>query len=182
MWHIYTKSGDKGETGLLASKRVLKNDARIEAIGEVDELNASLGVLLALRQAQGDIEKTQGILTQVQNDTFVIGAQLADAEGKSQKGIQESHVHFLENEIDILEKKLSPLTNFILPGGTPFAAHAHLARAVCRRAERRIVALAQTSPISSQVIIYLNRLSDLLFMLARNELHEKNVPEKIWKA
>ncbi|MEK7524228.1 MAG: cob(I)yrinic acid a,c-diamide adenosyltransferase [Patescibacteria group bacterium] len=177
MGHIYTKSGDKGETGLLGGKRVLKNDARIEAIGEVDELNASLGVLLSHEPPI----ITAAILEQIQNDIFVIGAQLAYAEAKSQKGMQESHVHFLENEIDILEKKLPPLTNFILPGGTPFAAHAHLARAVCRRAERRIVALAQNSSVSPQIVIYLNRLSDLLFMLARDELYEKNVPEQIWK-
>lgn len=182
--HIYTKSGDKGETGLLGGRRVSKNDCRIFAIGAVDELNACIGIMRTHTTA----EKTDTLLTQIQNDLFQIGAQLADAEGKFTKNpIGEKEVAALENYIDALEKKLPPLKNFILPGGTPFSAHAHFARAVCRRAERQVVVLkekttGEKAPLGGQIIIYLNRLSDLLFMLAREEMFDKGEKETIWKA
>lgn len=175
---IYTKSGDKGETGLLGGKRVLKNHRRIAAIGNLDELNAAIGVLLTLNPSK----KAAIILRQAQDDIFVIGAEMADPEKKYiDKKIDVEHVAFLEKNIDELEAKLQRLKNFILPGGTPFAAHMHLARAICRRAERCMVRLSEKEPLGNpQIIIYLNRLSDLLFMLARQDNFEKHAKEIPW--
>lgn len=181
--HIYTKSGDKGETGLLGGRRVSKSDCRIFTIGAVDELNAYIGVL----GTQTTTKKTAALLMQIQNELFRIGAQLADPDGKFTKNpIGGKEVAALENYIDALEKKLPPLKNFILPGGTAFSAHAHVARAICRRAERQVVVLQEKTskekiPLDQHIIIYLNRLSDLLFMLAREEMFEKGKKETIWK-
>lgn len=180
---IYTKSGDKGETGLLGGRRVSKSDPRIEAIGAVDELNAHMGMLATLSLAKDEI------LKQVQDDLFTLGAQLADPDRQpdskqpavNQPGIEATHVKYLEQRIDELEAKLPPLKQFILPGGTPFASHAHMARAVCRRAERSVVALHKKTPIGPHTIEYLNRLSDLLFMLAREEMHDKKIKEIPWR-
>ena len=160
---IYTKSGDKGETGLIGGQRVSKADMRITAISEIDELNAVIGVLRSMKC----YKKTDEILKQVQDDLFKIGAQLADPQKKHTKiEITEQRTAALEHFIDELEEKLPRLTNFILPAGTPFAAEAHLTRAVCRRAERSIVALHKKSPLPAEVLKYLNRLSDYLFLLA----------------
>lgn len=175
---IYTKSGDQGETGLLDGIRVPKYDLRIAAIGNLDELNAALGVLLSL----GAHSKSDGILKQVQNDIFAIGAEMADVEGKYfRSGVDISHIKKLENTIDKLEARLPRLTNFILPGGTQFAAHAHLSRAICRRAERSIVNHARRKSVRPEILMYLNRLSDLLFMLARLDMFENRIKETIWK-
>lgn len=158
---IYTKSGDKGTTSLIGGRRVAKNDPTICAIGEVDELACSLGVLLSHKPNK----KTFGLIVEIQKELFLLGAELADPGRKTKKyAINVSDVSFLEDSIDELQAKMPQLNNFILPGGTQFAAHAHLARAICRRVERAIVALKSTNP---QIIVYLNRLSDLLFVLAR---------------
>ena len=176
---IYTKSGDQGETGLIGGARTSKADARICAIGEVDELNASLGVLMMFECTS----QTKTLLEKIQSDLFTIGAQLADPGTTSKiKKIAEQEVSSLEKAIDRIEKKLHSLTSFILPGGTPFAAHAHLARAICRRAERAVAGLFAKKPGNPQIIIYLNRLSDLLFMLAREEMHDSGTPETPWSS
>ena len=163
---IYTKTGDDGETGLFAGPRVHKDDPRIEALGTVDELNAILGVVRA-EQLSSEFDDLMG---QIQNCLFVVGAQLAtpDPSKYGEMVIDNSQILDLEQAIDRNEARLRPLRQFILPGGTRTAAAFHLARAVCRRAERRVISLRQsTDQIPSRNIVYLNRLSDLFFVLAR---------------
>jgi cob(I)alamin adenosyltransferase len=162
---IYTKTGDAGETGLFDGTRVSKADPRVDAYGEVDELNAWLGVARALDQSAeiGDM------LVQIQRDLFALGAQLADPRHKIAARVEkatlgEDHVTRLEQAIDRLEGDLPALRHFILAGGSPAGSTLHLARTVCRRAERRAVALGGVDPVA---IKYLNRLSDLLFVMAR---------------
>jgi len=167
---IYTKSGDAGETGLGDGTRVAKDDARVEAIGAVDELNATLGMLLG--QAPWFAEA--GLIRAIQNDLFDVGADLcvpaAAGEPHGAKlRVTAAQVDGLEQAIDRLNERLQPLTSFILPGGSAASALCHLARTVCRRAERRVVTLMRTQPVGPRVLIYLNRLSDLLFVLARAE-------------
>ena len=176
---IYTRTGDAGETGLLGGVRVKKHDPRIEAYGTVDELNAVLGVVRASHPSQ----RVAQILEHIQNELFSVGAELATPtpEGSHFGRIDEPHVARLEEMIDLCEAELEPLRNFILPGGSLAAAHLHLARTVCRRAERFVVKLAETSPVSPQVIVYLNRLGDLLFVLARFENQRAGVPDVKWR-
>lgn len=178
--HIYTKSGDKGQTGLLGGKRVSKSNLRIAVVGSLDELNAIFGVLLTLDPPQ----KATDILRRAQDDIFTIGAEIADPQKKYiDKKIDSDHVTSLEKSIDELEVSLPKLKNFILPGGTPFAAHTHLSRAICRRAERCLVRLNEKENLGNEhIVIYLNRLSDLLFMLARWDNFEKRVKEIPWHA
>ncbi len=182
MAHIYTKTGDTGETGLLGGVRISKSSTRISAIGNVDELNAYIGILRNFRQL-GSHKK---LLEQIQRDLFSVGAQLADSgpipSAKSMPTITEYHIKNLEHTINALGKKLPALRNFILPAGTPYAAHAHFARAICRRAECSLVALHKKEPQNKNLLIYLNRLSDLLFMLARNDLFEHKGRESTWKS
>ena len=164
---IYTRTGDKGDTGLGTGKRVPKFDLRIETYGTVDETNACLGV--ARLTAAGELD---GMLARVQNDLFDLGADLCipdDGSEMAQKALRmkEQQVERLENEIDAMNAGLEPLTSFVLPGGTPAAAHLHVARTVCRRAERLIVRLAQSEPVGEAAIRYTNRLSDFLFVAAR---------------
>jgi cob(I)alamin adenosyltransferase len=164
---IYTKTGDCGETGLFGGPRVSKDSPRIEAYGTVDELNSLLGVVRAL-----GLESTvDTLLARIQNELFGLGAQLAtpNPEAHQTALIGPKHIEALEAAIDRFEAELEPLKQFILPGGAPVAAHLHLARTVCRRAERRLVTLVQQSaePVAGDLIVYLNRLSDLLFVLAR---------------
>jgi cob(I)alamin adenosyltransferase len=178
---IYTKTGDRGETGLIGGARVLKSSLRVEAYGEVDELNALLGTVVA-RLRDGAITDS---LLGVQRDLFAIGAQLADPGGRVQKksekaAVGEGRVKELEGIIDRYEATLPPLRSFILPGGAEVGALLHLARAVCRRAERRMVALAQEAPLPPLLLIYINRLSDLLFVLARAANREAGVEELPW--
>ncbi len=175
---IYTKTGDRGETGLFGGPRVRKDDARIEAYGTVDELNAALGVV----RAAGPTVEVDRELERVQNDLFDVGAELATPD-PSAHGIQTvtlEQIERLERYIDSLELTLGPLTAFILPGGGPAAAHLHLARCICRRAERRTVALCGLAKVSDQVVIYLNRLSDLLFVMARVENQAANISDVQW--
>lgn len=163
---IYTRTGDAGETGLVSGKRRAKHDVRVEAYGAVDETNAVIG--LARLEAEGD---TDAILGRIQNDLFDLGADLATpgeigADDKALR-IAAGQVERLEREIDAVNHDLAPLTSFVLPGGTPLSAKLHLARTVARRAERRITALAASESVNPDAIKYINRLSDLLFVLGR---------------
>jgi cob(I)alamin adenosyltransferase len=165
---IYTKSGDAGETGLGDGSRVAKDHPRVAAYGGVDELNAVLGLLLAQCPDLPEAELIRGI----QNDLFDVGADLCvpqpvdEAPGQRLR-VRSEQAARLESAIDRLNEPLAPLTSFILPGGSAAAAWCHLARTVCRRAERDVVTLARGEAINPEVVIYLNRLSDLLFVLAR---------------
>lgn len=157
---IYTRTGDAGQTGLGNGQRVSKNDARICAIGEIDETNTALGLLLA-EELSAD---ARALLTDVQHDLFDLGSEIC-IPGAAM--ISKQHAERLEEAIDACSASLPPLRNFILPGGSRAAALAHQARAVCRRAERALVALAQTEAVNDSARQYLNRLSDLLFVLGR---------------
>lgn len=175
---IYTRYGDKGETVTLGGKKVSKDHERVEAYGQVDELNALLGVCISFRKHG----RTKKILETIQKDLFVIGAQLAAMSKKKPiRSIGLQQIQNLEIEIDKIEASLSPLHNFILPGGSKTASMLHLARTVCRRTERAVVTLSKKEKTNPQIIIYLNRLSDLLFVLARATNRKKRVDEKIWK-
>jgi cob(I)alamin adenosyltransferase len=164
---IYTRTGDKGDTALGSGKRVPKHDLRIEAYGTVDETNACVGV--ARLSTTGELDQ---MLARVQNDLFDLGADLCVPEDGSEMAakalrISDSQVERLEREIDAMNEKLQPLRSFVLPGGTPAAANLHVARTVCRRAERLIVKLSESETVSSAAIKYTNRLSDFLFVAAR---------------
>jgi cob(I)alamin adenosyltransferase len=178
---IYTKTGDAGLTGLLGGGRVGKDDPRIEAYGTVDELNAALGAA----RAMGLDTQADALLGRVQDDLFALGAALADPnpEGRFQNAIGPEHSQRLEAEIDAMEAELPPLDRFILPGGLAAAAHVHLARAVCRRAERLAVHLSRlpNQHVAAPLLVYLNRLSDFLFVLARAVNHRAGVPEIAWR-
>lgn len=176
---IYTKTGDKGDTGLWGPRRVAKDNARIQAYGTVDECNAVLGVARSLLQDPA----LDNLLAQLQNQLFVVGSDLAafDLTMDNVPRIQATDVEKLEQEIDQLENELPPLTQFILPGGTPAAAQLHLARTVCRRSERETVALTTQEEINPHVVKYLNRLSDLLFVLGRVANHRAGQPDVPWQ-
>jgi cob(I)alamin adenosyltransferase len=181
---IYTRTGDAGETGLFGGQRAPKDAPRVEAFGTVDELNAALGVA---RACPGD-ELVSELLAEIQNDLFVLGADLAtpaeDAErigGRPVRRIREHHVRRMEGEIDRLEATLPPLERFILPGGSQRGALLHLARTLCRRAERRVVALSHNERVNPETLRYLNRLSDLLFVLARHVNLQAGIPELPWE-
>jgi cob(I)alamin adenosyltransferase len=178
---IYTKSGDGGETGLGDGSRVSKTDPRIAAIGDVDELNATIGLVIAMGPGS-----ESDLLRSIQNDLFDLGADLCVPESPSQSGvlrITKSQYERLEREIDRLNEGLEPLHSFVLPGGSVASAWLHLARTVCRRAERSVVHLVQNSdgPAGKHLgtLIYLNRLSDLLFVLARTA-NEGGKADVLW--
>lgn len=173
---VYTRAGDKGKTHLYQGKVISKGSLRIEAIGSVDELNSVLGVALSELKEK----KLKQELIEIQNDLFEIGGVLANPSSKVQK--LDSRVQNFEKTIDRFEKDLPPLSNFILPGGGRTGSLLHLARTVSRRAERRIVALNEKDLVQNEIIIYMNRLSDLLFMLARyiNSIEKKK--EIPWKS
>jgi cob(I)alamin adenosyltransferase len=164
---IYTRTGDEGETALFGGARVMKDDARVEAYGTVDELNSLIGAVVA-SQPGAEIEQ---VLVRVQAELFQLGAELACVPGKEDKlGIMlitEREVEALERDIDEAERHLPPLVTFVLPGGTLAASLLHVARTVCRRAERTTLAVARTSSLRPLVLVYLNRLADLLFVAAR---------------
>jgi cob(I)alamin adenosyltransferase len=176
---IYTRTGDAGETGLLDGQRVSKAEPRVDAYGEVDELNAWLG---AVASAGIDHDLAE-MLADIQRCLFSLGASLADpstrASGHAKVTATAADVERLEGWIDSLETELAPLTRFILPGGHPTAATVHLARAVCRRAERRVTGLG-AGAVDAMVIVYVNRLSDLLFVLARVVNVRAGVAEQEW--
>jgi cob(I)alamin adenosyltransferase len=177
---IYTKTGDAGDTSLFDQSRVSKADARVDAYGEVDELNACLGVA---RAAGVDAEMARALET-IQQELFAVGARLADPSSRiaarvTKAAVAEAAVERLERTIDRLEAELPPLRRFILPGGCAAGAFLHQARTVCRRAERRVVGLGSDA-VDSIVIVYLNRLSDLLFVMARAANHRAGAPEIEW--
>jgi len=177
---VTTKTGDQGDTALATGRRVRKDHPRIEAYGTVDELSSHLGVVLAA-DLEGELAE---ILARVQNDLFHLGAELATpaetGEERRGPGIEARHVEALEGWQDKLNGELPPLDNFVLPGGGPAAAHLHVARTVCRRAERRVVALAALEPVSGEAVRYLNRLSDLLFTMARWQNHVRGIEQPVW--
>lgn len=178
---IYTKGGDAGQTGLVDGSRVGKHVLRVAAYGDVDELGAVLGVVVA----QTEEPELSALLRQVQRDLFAIGAQLADPQArvaarKSKAALTEAHVERLEQAIDAREAELPALRAFILAGGSVLGAHLHLARTVCRRAERSSVALHQAEALEPLLLVYLNRLSDLLFVLARHANQHAARPEDTW--
>jgi cob(I)alamin adenosyltransferase len=178
---IYTKTGDSGKTSLLGGTKVFKNNPRIEAYGTVDELNSYIGLLSDF----SNDDNAKNILKEIQDRLFTIGAELAcDPDSKMPlPDLHESDIEYLEKEIDNMQDQLPVMKNFILPGGHPAVSFAHVARCVCRRAERCTVNLQENSGTVDQLIIkYLNRLSDYLFVLARCLGMKNNAPEIIWKA
>lgn len=177
---LYTKTGDSGETSLYGGTRVSKAESRVVAYGDVDELNATLGLVL-VKELDQDIST---LVREIQRDLFAIGARLADpgdvVSNQSKKSaLSANDVVRLESEIDKYDSELTPLRKFLLPGGTPTAARLHFARAVCRRAERSIVALGEKN-VQAELLKYINRLSDLLFVLARVINHRREMPENEW--
>jgi cob(I)alamin adenosyltransferase len=179
---IYTRTGDAGETGLFGGGRVPKDDPRVVAYGQVDELNAAIGLALALEPQ----DFSRDVLEQVQRDLFTLGAELAASDpavlARALPGdpIGDPDIRALERVIDAREPALEPLTGFILPGGTAKAAALHVARTVCRRAERAVVTLARSATFSPAIVRYLNRLSDLLFVLARAANAAARRPDVKW--
>lgn len=178
MVKIYTKTGDDGTTGLIGGSRVQKSSPRIIAYGAVDELNSSLGIVLSLK-LDTDIAN---LLTKIQNDLFVVGADLANPDLKNiSNRVTDEMVEFLESSIDKLEMELTPISYFILPGGDQIASHMHMARAISRRAETCVVYLAEIEEINKTCKIYINRLADLLFVLARVINKRKMIKDIAWK-
>ena len=177
---IYTRTGDDGTTGLIGGSRVKKYDLRLEAYGTIDELNSYIGVI---RSLQTD-EQADKVLEKIQNKLFVIGANLASDEAagmiKKQMPCKDADVLMLEKEMDQLFTVLPRLNNFILPGGCQASAFCHVARTICRRAERRIVELSEKSEVDNILIKYINRLSDYLFVLSRKVSMDQEAPEILW--
>lgn len=179
---IYTKTGDSGTTGLVDGSRISKDDPRVEAYGEVDELNAHLGLIRTIAQQSNNSELCSK-LELIQNELFDIGSYLATPAKFSAHPVfkvENSHIENLEAWIDQITEVLPPLKSFVLPGGTELNAHLHLARTVCRRAERRIVSLSKSQEVDEQVIVYINRLSDLLFALSRQATFDHKSNEYLW--
>jgi cob(I)alamin adenosyltransferase len=178
---IYTKTGDEGLTGLGGGRRVPKDSARVSAYGTVDELNSAIGVALAL----GLSDRLVSELERIQNELFDLGSDLcwpSDDERRERiPTVQPHHVEQLERLIDELNETVGPLTNFLLPGGAPGAAQLHVARTICRRAERATITLSREEAVGELVLPYLNRLSDALFVMARYENHERGVDEPLWQ-
>jgi len=186
---IYTKTGDKGQTSLFGGKRVPKYDLRVEAYGTVDELNSLLGVILSRIQklkfkSQKYNSKVKSELTQIQNDLLTIGSALASPHSNKQQATSnrfEQRIEQFENLIDELTAKLPELKNFILPGGGEVGALLHFARTICRRGERRVVHLSKKEKIDENIVKYFNRLSDLLFTMARFVNYKEKKKETIWQ-
>ena len=171
---IYTKTGDKGTTGLGDGSRVDKDNSRVEAYGTVDELNSAIGVLLAFPALPKIVQEC---LLEVQHDLFDIGGELCIPKHEV---ITPEHSRRLEETLDTLNAELPPLKEFILPGGSPAAAACHLARAICRRSERRVITLDRQETLNPETIVYLNRLSDLLFVMARTLVRAEGGTEVLW--
>lgn len=184
---IYTKTGDKGQTGLLGGTRVPKHHIRIEAYGTIDELNSWIGLLrdsISNHQPIANSHQLIEILVETQDRLFTIGSSLASDPQKSKVKIPhltEDDIILFEKEMDAMDAMLPPMKSFVLPGGHELVSKCHIARCVCRRAERRVNHLAENEPVDELVIKYLNRLSDYLFMLSRKLAHDLNAPETPWK-
>jgi cob(I)alamin adenosyltransferase len=182
---LYTKTGDKGETGLFGGKRVRKDNARVEAYGDIDETNAAIGIARSYihegssgsREALSYIDS---VLEVVQNKLFAIGAVLAGSDDQNYV-VRDSDIEFLEKSIDHVDESVPPIRAFILPFGTDLGARLHLARTISRRAERKIVTLSAVEPIDPNILAYSNRLSDFLFSLARYANKAQDVPDTLWK-
>jgi len=181
-FNIYTKTGDDGTSGLIGGTRVKKFDPRLEAYGTVDELNSWIGLL----KTEQEEEKIVETLISVQNNLFAIGSYLATDETKSdlKKHLVccSDEIIMLENEIDRMQEALPPLNHFILPGGSIFAGYAHVSRTICRRAERKIVELSEIITVERNILIFINRLSDYLFVLSRYINHLAGISDNFWKA
>ena len=179
---VYTRTGDDGTTSLGGGGRVEKDSPRISAYGTVDELNSQIGVALAL----GVNDVIAPALRSIQNDLFHLGSDLCTLEEDKRRRavptIEDRHVAALENLMDRLSEELPPLENFVLPGGSPGAAQLHVARTVCRRAERHLVTLARRESVGPHTMRYLNRLSDALFVMARHENKRREVPDVLWNS
>ena len=177
---IYTRTGDDGTTALGSKQRVPKESPRVSSYGTVDELNSAIGVAVAY----GLSPRLMETLPEIQNELFHLGSDLCFTEEDKMKWqipqLEARHVEKLESLIDGINESVGPLENFILPGGSPGAANLHLARTICRRAERDVTTLTRIEPIGAWVLPYLNRLSDLLFVMARFENKERQVPEPLW--
>lgn len=174
---IYTRGGDRGETSLFGGERVAKDHPRVECYGTIDELNSFVGVA----RAHCGSSLIAAELANVQSDLFEIGAHLAAPASARFPGVNEARILDLERGIDTMERSLEPLKNFILPGGSVAAAHLHVARTVCRRAERLVVAMHETAELEASTIPYLNRLSDFLFVAARFANHSGGSPDIEWR-
>lgn len=179
---VYTRTGDDGLTSLGGGQRVGKETTRIEAYGTVDELNSQIGAALANRLDQ----RLSTALAKIQNDLFHLGSDLCILESDKQRlkvpAVEQRHIDELESLMDSLMESLRPLDNFILPGGSAGAAQLHVARTVCRRAERCVVALAKRESVNPLAVKYLNRLSDTLFVMARYENHQKGISDIYWNS
>jgi cob(I)alamin adenosyltransferase len=178
---IYTKTGDKGETSLFGGERVSKNNVRIKAYGTIDELNSFIG--LALTEINS--EEIKNILIDIQNKLFIVGSDLATPDNEKNKKLNirrtsEDFISKAESDIDIINDKLEPLRNFILPGGSKGASLLHVCRTVTRRAEREVVELKKMDNISDNILVFLNRLSDLFFVLSRYENQVSGFPDVKW--
>jgi cob(I)alamin adenosyltransferase len=188
MTKIYTKTGDKGQTGLIGGERVWKDSLRIESYGTVDELNASIGLAVAFLKdlpVKWDKSELENFMNKIQNELFDIGSQLANNDEKIKSTLPQitsKHIQELEKIMDKLELILPPLKQFILPGGHCLSAFLHQARCVCRRAERKCVELSRKEKTDEIIVIYLNRLSDTLFVLARWANQLTQTQEIVWNA
>lgn len=178
---IYTKTGDDGTTALADGSRLSKASHRVSAYGDVDELNSYLGLIRTMAASTwADLSIN---LEKIQNELFDLGSNLATREGAATYPVfqvTDKHLQYLETLIDDITDKLPPLTSFVIPGGTILNGHLHIARAICRRAERSVVKLSQSEPVNNNIIIYLNRVSDYLFALCRAESTRSGVPETLW--
>jgi len=183
---LYTRTGDDGTTGLFSGARVSKDHPRIEAYGTVDELNAVLGLVLAACDHGHAFERTHEVISALQSRLFDIGADLATPEGAKQQAkihrIDDADVSEAEGWIDEMDSANPPLQTFVMPAGTEVAARLHLARTVCRRAERAIISLGSIEPVGDPLLRYMNRLSDLFFAMARRANHERGIPDAPWTA
>ena len=179
---VYTRTGDKGTTSLVGGKRVPKTHARLEAYGTIDELNSFIGLLITYLKDQEE----KDFLQRVQNNLFVIGSNLATDQSTTQlrqaSVIPASLIEEMEQHIDVLDASIPPLTAFVLPGGSRGSAVCHVCRTVCRRAERRILTLSEQADISPELLAYVNRLSDYLFVLSRKINKDENHDEIFWKS
>ncbi len=184
---IYTKTGDKGETSLVGGRRLPKDNIRIESYGTVDELNTIIGIVRSFVEADDElrqIEQLSKVLLAIQQKLFDLGSELATHQDDSYEGqikASENEVKWLESIIDHLNQDLQPLKSFVLPGGNQVNAYLHQARTVCRRAERRVIQLSHQTPINPMIQAFLNRLSDLMFAMARWVSKQKNIPETLWQ-